>query len=276
MTTLTKALPFALVALVGCTLLTDIPDDVSSGARDGGADAIADVGPSDASDAREIDAEPEASGPSVVAVDAVGPTPTGTGGANKLSPIAWTHTTSGTNRALFVVIAVDKKTGDAAVKLDSVTYEGIALTLIATQHTNDQDLGYVTLWALAAPALGAHSVSVTFRGSPDAILAGSISFTGVDQATPYQNVAKVGGDGRSAKLGVTSAEGNMVVGAIASGCTIGGAGKEVGWLNNLNCDAAARNAAQVALPGAPSVSLAYSIDQDWWGMIGADVKAAGR
>src|SRR5450432_3741075 len=62
----------------------------------------------------------------------------------------------------------------------SVTYNGTALTF-AGASTN----GTVRteIWYLVAPAAGSHSVVVTAPVATD-ITASSVSFTGVDQATP--------------------------------------------------------------------------------------------
>jgi hypothetical protein len=118
-------------------------------------------------------------------------------------------------------------------------------------------------------------VSVGFTGSPRVITAGSISFTGVDQQTPYQNLTSLGGDGATAKVSVTSATGNMVVSALSSGCTIESSAQSVGWYRNEDCNNAGDNGAQSAAAGAPTVNLSYSVASDWWGMIAADVRAAG-
>jgi hypothetical protein len=42
----------------------------------------------------------------------------------------------------------------------------------------------------------------------------------------------------------------------------------------VNCNFGGGNAAESAAPGAPTVDLSYVVDDDWWGIIGADVKAA--
>jgi len=216
---------------------------------------------------------PETSSPSVVALDAIGPDTTGTGGSGKASPITWTHTTAGANRALFVSVTIGSSP-DAGVEIGSVTFEGAALTKIATEHSHDKDAGYVTMWVLTNPAAGSHPISVAFTGAPDAITAGSISFTGVDQSAPYQNLTTASGDSSNPKVEVSSAARNMVVAALVSGCKINTSGQTLGWLKNVNCGTGGGNGGESVKAGAPTVSITYSIDLDWWGLVGVDVKAA--
>jgi hypothetical protein len=267
-------------ALAGCTLLTDSPDDASSGypkstkGPDANAPANADGGRTDAEALRDApDDRSDPSQPPVVTLDSVGPDGQGVGGTNKTSPLVWAHTTNGTNRAIFVAVAISADP-DTGISVSGVTYENVPFALVKTQHTNNQDGGYVTLWALTNPSEGTHSVSVTFSGNPNAIIGGSISFTGVDQATPYQNVTALGGTGPDVKLSVNSAPGNMVIAALASGCDVTSSGQSIGWFRNVNCNFGGGNGAESAAPGAPLVELSYKVDDDWWGIIGADVKAA--
>ncbi|MFO0741611.1 MAG: hypothetical protein U0270_37285 [Labilithrix sp.] len=276
----------ALLALGGCSLLTEIPDDVRAGGGDapeGGAstdaaardDSVA-PSPTDASMADAfsgVEGGIDGGAPSAVALDAIGPTKAGAGGEATTSPLVWSHTTSGTNRALFVTVTVSADP-DTDVNVTSVQYGEASLSLVGIQHTNNKDAGYTTLWAVASPAAGAHSVTVTFTGAPYLVLAGSISFTGVDQATPFRNVEKAGGASDRARLEVTSAPNDMVVTALASGCSVRDTTDYVGWVRNVTCAAGAGNAAQSAFAGAPSVDVRYSIEADWWGVVAADVKAA--
>jgi hypothetical protein len=215
----------------------------------------------------------------VVALDSVAPSPQGAGGDGRtsplISPLIWQHTTSGENRALFVGVSVGH-TGDDVVNVDSVQYGDVSLKNVYIQPTRADGLGTATLWVLANPALGAHPVSVSFAGvkfADDSVTAGSISFTGVDQQTPYRNVAPKSGMGAAA-VSVASAPGNMVVSVLAAGCDIGQV-PSVAWLHNVNCNTEGGNGAQSTVQGAPSVDLSYSIkDSDHWALIGADVNAA--
>lgn len=275
----------ALLAFVGCSLLTEIPDDASAGRGDASSsgafdprkpDGAVTSGPADASKteaAPEVEGGPDPGSPSVVALDAIGPSKGGAGGEGVTSPLVWTHTAAGTNRALFVTVTVSADP-DTSVNVSGVQYDGAPLTLVGIQHTNNKDAGYTTLWALANPTSGAHPVSVAFTGTPGQLMAGSISFTGVDQTTPFQNVAKAAGTGDRARLEVTSTGKDMVVVALAAGCAVQEADDLVGWVKNITCGGGAGNAAQSAFPGAPSVDVKYSIEADWWGVVGADVKAA--
>ncbi len=96
----------------------------------------------------------------------------------------WSHTvSSGTDRYLFVGIVGDVSSG--ADDVSSVTYNGVAMTLIAKQlqgATSGNRWQYV--YGLANPDAGAHNAVVTFS-SAHWILAGSIEYTGVQGVDTY-------------------------------------------------------------------------------------------
>lgn len=85
----------------------------------------------------------------------------------------FTHTTSGSNRVLFVITGTTN-----AVTVNSVTYNGVSMTL-AGSYVNAQN-NKLAIYYLAAPATGANTVSITTSGT-DTITGGSISFTGASQ-----------------------------------------------------------------------------------------------
>jgi hypothetical protein len=167
--------------------------------------------------------------------------------------------------------------------ITGITYNSVALTKITKVLTNNYDgggvCGYTQLWYLVAPTTGANTVSVAFtRTSPevlDAIECGSVSFTGVDQTTPYQNLATTYGSGTTPSIAVTSSTGNAVVDSVANGASITSSGQTNRWLKNVNSNSAGGNGAQSTAAGAASVTMSYSVTSDWWGIIGVDVKASG-
>src|SRR6266700_3497948 len=62
----------------------------------------------------------------------------------------------------------------------------------------------------------------------------------------------------------------------ANGSAINSSNRTLRWLKNQNGSTAHGNGAQSTAAGASSVTMGYSTtNSDWWGMIGADVVAAG-
>ncbi|MBZ5512377.1 MAG: polysaccharide deacetylase family protein, partial [Acidobacteriia bacterium] len=213
--------------------------------------------------------------PPGVAFDAVGPSAGGASVASG-SSLSWNHTVgaNGMNLLLMVGVAVGAMP-DTGHSL-AVTYNSVPMTSVGIVHSNNQTYGYVQLFYLTAPAVGTYPVQVTLSGGTASLEAGSVSFTGVDPTTPVRNIATSFGSGVSPKVTVTSTPGDMVVDALVTGCngTIT-SGKTLRWLKQVNCATAGGNGAQSTAAGASSVTMGYTVPSDSWGMIGADIVAAG-
>lgn len=139
---------------------------------------------------------------------------------------SWSHTVgTGSNRILVVGV-----TGAAAV-----TYGGQPLT----RHIVNSELGFPTveIWTLLAPPTGPALVAVTYP-QLGVFVGGSVSFFGVDQATPI----RASGQARARTLGplaqiainVTSQPGDVVLDTVAVSDTVspGGApaaGQTLQW-----------------------------------------------
>lgn len=218
-----------------------------------------------------------------VAFDAVGPDATGattdTGGSPAPNPLTWSHTCSGSDRYLEVDIVVGDSTDDSATTIDGVTYNSVAMTLVpgSLVHSNNGNAGYVVKYGLVAPATGAHTVSVAFTsggvGSVN-VKAGSKSFTGVDQTTPYDGVTTAFGSSTTPSVAVSSAAGNMVSDAVANGAAIASSGQTLRWNRDLDTSSAGGNGAGATADGAASVTMSYSVTSDWWGIVGYNIRAA--
>ena len=98
-------------------------------------------------------------------------------GAQTGSSYSFSHTTTGTGRLLFVGVAQT----DANVNVDSVTYNGVAMTKITT--ATQLLLTEATIFYLVAPTSGTNTVAVTLSGAADSV-AGAVSLTGVTQLNP--------------------------------------------------------------------------------------------
>lgn|GEM_PF-1755049 len=214
-----------------------------------------------------------------VAFDAVGPDANGSD-VNGAATLSWNHTCSGSNRLLVVSVAVGVVSPDTGVSISSVTYNGVSMTAVTTPvHSSGQDAGFVQMFYLVAPATGTNTVAVTVSTTVDAITAGSVSFTGVDQSTPLTNTATNIGPGgagsTTASVSVTTQTGDMVIDGMCCGGGFGtGSTQTNRWLRFNNTTTGAGCAASSTATGSGSVTMSYNISQDWWGIIGTNVSAA--
>ena len=208
-----------------------------------------------------------------VAVDSTGPNSSGAA-APGASSLSWSHTvtSSGSNLALVVAVGVGARPDDGLAL--SVTYNSVAMTSAGLMHADNTDHGFVQMFCLAAPATGTNTVAVSLSGGIGDLVGGSISFTGVNQATPCKNAATAYSSGTSVSVAVTSTAGDMVVDAVGTGSGVTASTQTLEWLNNLNHATADANAAQSVAAGAPSVTMGYTGINDFWGIIGVDLAAA--
>lgn len=96
---------------------------------------------------------------------------------NGTNTVTWSHTTSGTNRVLLVLVNSFFADGEAT----GVTYDGVAMTLVGRWTSDPRQ----SIWSLVAPNTGTHNVTVTFAGPATANgFMAAISFTNADQTTP--------------------------------------------------------------------------------------------
>src|SRR6266852_9546104 len=97
------------------------------------------------------------------------------GHVNPGTTLTYSHAVSatGTNRILFVNV----KTADTSVS--SVTYNGVALTSIASDHGTYSNY-YDFLYYMVAPATGTHDVVITLPSS-DYFQSTAASYTGASQ-----------------------------------------------------------------------------------------------
>lgn len=177
--------------------------------------------------------------------------------ATTTSSLTWNHTVgTGLNRLLVVGVSVY----DGKTIVTAATYGGVPLTNIGT-HTQGKGNASVSLWGLVAPASGTAPVTVTF-GPTVPVVAGAVSFTGVDQTTPWGAFASTSGKATSATLAVASGPGEMIVDALSvrnGGVTVTPGGGQAQFWNGATGGTAAdvRGAGSTA-PGAASVPLSWT------------------
>lgn len=113
-----------------------------------------------------------------IGIDAHSPS---TEGVNVTSK-TWSHTCSGSKRALIVGIG-GRDTTAADMVITGITYAGVAMTKIRSDAVTVDTSFRTELWYLIAPATGANDVVVTFAGTANFIGGGSVSLTNVPQSS---------------------------------------------------------------------------------------------
>jgi hypothetical protein len=210
-----------------------------------------------------------------VAFDAVGPSSAGTNSVG--SPLTWTHTASGSNRA--VIVGISQNNNVYVAGEVTVTYGGTAMTFLGERPTDDQPSGAAQLFGLVNPPTGAQTVSAQHSTGTYGFIGGSISFTGVDQTTPFGTAVTAAGDNSGGSTpptaSVSSASGNMVVDVVVYGSALSGATGTLQWMDNVDSSTGANNAAQSTYAGASSVTVGYNpTNKDWWGLVAVSINAA--
>jgi hypothetical protein len=205
--------------------------------------------------------------PAGVKVDAVSSN-TGTG-----STITVSHTTSGMNRLMLV--GIGGYNGDGVdPNISSVTYGGVALTLVGTQDspwTGER----MWIYKLVAPASGTANLIVTFEVSMKGAEVGVVTFTGVDQTTPLGTFVSASGTSATASVNVSSDTAELVFDTCHYGgtgtMTVGG-GQIEQW--NLTGETYSHTSGSIK-PGAATVPMSWSLStSDTWAIGAVPIKPA--
>ncbi|MCX8153817.1 MAG: hypothetical protein N3E52_05225 [Candidatus Bathyarchaeota archaeon] len=157
-----------------------------------------------------------------------------TSSSSSVTSLSWWHTTGfGSNRLLIVAVDVFNKDGTPTT-VTSITYDGVALSQVATAlwSLNPQVRSYVFI--LTNPAPGTKLINVNFASSTFAV-GGSVTYTNVNQTNPVLTYNVTSASGISASVSVTSSGTNskMLYGHLAtyrtSSYTINESGQTSRW-----------------------------------------------
>ena len=191
------------------------------------------------------------------------------------SPVTWTHTCTGSSLVLLVSVTYR----GSGLSVSAVTYNGVGLTRIATDGPTSPAI-QGDLWYLVNPATGANTVSVTFAGgTPTRVVAHSISFTGVDQATPIGTAAHANGSSTTPSATVSSAAGELVVDALCWNSNVATASVGAGQtqLDNDTTSAGSQETGEANSDeaGAASVTMSWTLSgSTGWSLIAVPLKPA--
>jgi hypothetical protein len=125
--------------------------------------------------------------------------------------LQWLHTVgSGNNRILIVTTA----NHDGNQTVTGVTYGGVTLTQVGMGFAPGNG-NSCSLWSLVAPAPGTASVVVTLSGAVP-VVAGAVSFTGVQQALPIGSFVSTNGNHQSPTETQSAAAGDVVMDIVSA------------------------------------------------------------
>ncbi len=152
----------------------------------------------------------------VVQAATAGTTPSRIGSVTEInaSTEAYTVSTDGSNRALFVVVMVDA--GSAPT---GVTYDGDAMTQIIESTGGGTSL---TLWVRVNPSTGANNIIIT-HGSASVFEGFACAYKDVDQSTPTSGATNSTADASTSgpvNSAVTTVADGMLLGAFATATAI--------------------------------------------------------
>lgn len=101
------------------------------------------------------------------------------------------HTCTGSNLLLVATVMVQRN-GAATPTISGVTYNGVAMTAAATEHTYSSTI-LTAVYYLVAPASGANNMVLTLTNAlANDIVLGATSFTGVVQTSPLNGTFAIG------------------------------------------------------------------------------------
>ena len=198
---------------------------------------------------------------------------------NSVSSLTFSHTCTGANRALFVVIGTYSSMN---ITHAAVTFNGSSLTLIQQAYTNLEAGNHqrLSLWYMVAPAAATANIVATLSGTTDFAYACGSSYTGVLQAAPIEDSETVvNGSSATASPTCTATVASSGVWLVGGGYGRGTGGFSAGAATTLRASGDAAVGTGIA-DSAGSVStgeqgLAYATAvADSWRVVVAAVKEA--
>ena len=179
------------------------------------------------------------------------------------------HTCTGTDRYLTVGVYLQ---GPSSV-ITSVTYAGVNMTQLGAVNISATRI--LRLYGLANPASGANDIVGTYTGSNLNPGIGGMSFTDVHQTTSTGTAATAGPTtSTTPSVVVTSATGEMVVDVVGRSLDTAmtpGSGQTERYDQTVGNGGNGRVAGSHEA-GAASVTMAWTITSDLWGIIGISLK----
>lgn len=202
-----------------------------------------------------------------VGTDTKGKSAYASGGA--VTPVTWSHTVpSGSDRALYVFVAISSVTGP-----QTVTYGGVALTNLGVTVVGPR----MEIWRLLNPTVGTATVSITPFSTTRVCMGFAASYTGVHQTTPEGTFASATGTSTAPSVNVSSGTDELVIGCVhqfqASETLTAGAGQTSLGEDTANDTVVFTHAGASQEAGAGTVTFSYSASaSDDWTIGGISLK----
>ena len=193
---------------------------------------------------------------------------------DKVKSVTWQHAVPARSNRLLLVGVTHHGSTDA---VSQVTYAGQALRLLATQ-AGPYGRNRVETWYLVAPPAGSANVVVTMS-QENRMVAGAMSFTGVDQASPFGTVRVAAADSASACVTLANAPAPLVVSVLAAdGDALSSTprnGQTLAWSANTGRDGNDSLSTGSTVMGAPMATLCQDLERGQpWSLVAVPLRAA--
>ena len=132
--------------------------------------------------------------------------------ASNYTSISWSHTVNVVDSTVLIVGLSWRNVGAGTQTVTSVTYNGSAMTLVRKDEYHQSASKSTGIYYLANPAIGAHTVHVTWEGTIYKAVCGAVSFTGVNQTNPINaHAGTAGATGTSLSTSITTTVANTML-----------------------------------------------------------------
>jgi hypothetical protein len=146
-------------------------------------------------------------------------------------PVTWSHTVGATANDRYLLVGVSIGNTGGNIAPTSVTYGAQTLGQVAAS-TSGANNSRAFIFGLVAPARGTNTVTVNLPAGTCNVVAGSVSFTGVNQTTSLGTAVTGTGGGTAASVTAATVQGDKVLSVISSNTASSGtpqAGATVRW-----------------------------------------------
>lgn len=159
------------------------------------------------------------------------------------------------------------------------TYNGVAMTILKQWQSGGsaQTVGYLTVFHMANPPSGAHTVAFSGTGTADKAVGGSLSFLGGGTLGTAVTADSAGASVATGSVAVTgTATTSMVAGFVTDGSdTLAFTSGTQRWAQtSAGTGAAGCSGAATAAGTGGTVTLSFTQASDFYGAIAVEIKAA--
>lgn len=204
-------------------------------------------------------------------------------GSSNVSSLSWSHSVNSSTSGI-VIAGVSINGGDGAA-VTSATYCGNAMTL-KSARSNSTSVR-TEMWYRVAPPTGSCTVQIQISTSTGnrRIVGGAVSYTGVDQTTPFGTGADNSGFSQNASVDVSSATGDVVIAVIGKRDSAQAISVGSGQTQRYNDQSTASTTADNVIGASSTEAGAALVTMSWdwvtsgvnkaWAIVGASLKPSG-